>query len=76
MGTLAQNLKEIGNYQIMVPVLYAQKVLDHNHTGLISFQEASKDPVFRSLVRDLTQILTQDITLINGTDKRLNPNMT
>jgi dienelactone hydrolase len=32
MGTLAQNLKEIGNYQTMVPVLYAQKVLDHNNT--------------------------------------------
>jgi hypothetical protein len=38
---------------------------------LISFQEASKDPVFRSLARNLTQVL-QDITLINGTDKSLN----
>ena len=73
MGTLAQNLKEVGYQQIMQPALYAQKVLDHNHTGLISFQEASKDPVFISLVKNLTQVLTQDITSINGTDKRLNP---
>jgi uncharacterized protein len=71
MGTLAQNLKEIGNYQIMAPVFYAQKVLDHNHIGSISFQEASKDPVFRSLARNLTQVL-QDITLSNETDKSLN----
>ena len=73
MGTLAQNLKEVGYQQIMQPALYAQKVLDYNHTGLISFQEASKDPVFISLVKNLTQVLTQDITSINGTDKRLNP---
>jgi len=73
MGTLAQNLKEVGYQQIMQPALYAQKVLDHNHTGLISFQEASKYPVFISLVKNLTQVLTQDITSINGTDKRLNP---
>jgi uncharacterized protein len=73
MGTLAQNLKEVGNQQIMQPVLYAQKVLDHNNTGLISVQEASKDPVLRSLARDIIPILTQDITSINGTDKRLNP---
>src|ERR671921_393302 len=73
MGTLAQNLKEVGNQQIMQPVLYAQKVLDHNNTGLISVQEASKDPVLRSLARDIIPSLTQDITSINGTNKRLNP---
>jgi hypothetical protein len=39
---------------------------------LISLQEASKAPVFKSLVRDLTHVLNQNITLINGTDKRLN----
>jgi uncharacterized protein len=71
MGTLAQNLKEVGNHQIMQPVLYAQKVLDPNHTGLISVQKASKDPIFRSLVRDLTHVLMQNVTLINGTDKRM-----
>ncbi len=72
MGTLAQNLKEIGIHQIMQSALYAKEVLDHNHTGLISLKEASKDPVFRSLARDLIPVLTQDITLINGTDKTLN----
>ena len=40
MGTLAQNLKEIGKQQIMISALYAQEVLDHDHDGLISIQEA------------------------------------
>jgi uncharacterized protein len=53
MGTLAQNLKEVGNHQI------------------ISVQKASKDPIFRSLVRDLTHVLMHNVTLINGTDKRM-----
>ena len=50
MGTLAQNLKEIGHDQVIIPVLYAQQVLDHDHNGLISVKEASEDPVFKSLV--------------------------
>ena len=48
---------------MMVPVLYAQKVLDHDHNGLISLQEASEDPVFKSLVGNLTPILTQNIAI-------------
>jgi alpha-beta hydrolase superfamily lysophospholipase len=72
MGTLAQNLREIGNYQIMVPVIYAQEVLDHDHNGLISLQEASEDPVFRSLVGNLTLFLTQNISSLNGTAKPMN----
>ena len=67
MGTLAQNLKEIGHDQVMVPVLYAQQVLDHDHNGLISLKEASEDPVFSSLVGNLTSILTQNLPLANGT---------
>ena len=55
MGTLAQNLQEIGNTQMMTPVLRAHQVLGYDHNGLISIQEASEDPVFRSLVGDPNQ---------------------
>ena len=59
MGTLAQNLKEIGKHQIMISAHYAQEVLDHDHDGLISLQEALEDPVFLSLVGDPTLLLPQ-----------------
>ena len=37
MGTLAQNLSDIGYFQgLTLPLLYAQQVLDHNHNGLLS----------------------------------------
>jgi uncharacterized protein len=56
MGALAQNFSEIAYYQaITLPLLYAQQVLDHNHNGLISVQEASENPVFNSIVLNLTQ---------------------
>jgi hypothetical protein len=58
MGTLAQNLEEIGMYQILVPVTYAHEILDCDHDGLILLTEASKDPVFTSLVGDLSLLLT------------------
>src|SRR5919112_490408 len=74
MGTLAQNLREIGYSQgVSTPILYAQQVLDHNHNGLISVQEASENPVFSSLVGNLTLVLTQNITTVNGTAEQLNP---
>ena len=57
MGTLAQNLYEIGYGQVMGPVLYAQQVLDHDHNGLISVKEASEDPVFTSLFGNLPWFL-------------------
>jgi alpha-beta hydrolase superfamily lysophospholipase len=73
MGTLAQNLKEIGYSQVMLPVLYAQQVLDHDHNGLISVKEASEDTVFRSLFGNLSLILAQDVASLNGTADRLGP---
>jgi alpha-beta hydrolase superfamily lysophospholipase len=69
MGTLAQNLREIGNTQAMDPVRYAQQVLDHDHSGLISLQEALQDPVFNSLVGNLTLFITQNISSVNHTAK-------
>ncbi len=73
MGTRAQSLQELGNYQIMVPVIYAQEVLDHDSNGLISLQEASRDPVFRSLAGDLTLFDTNNMSAVNGTAKPMNP---
>ena len=48
IGTIAQNLRDLIYFQyVYLPIVYADKVLDHNHNGLISIQEASKDPTFQ-----------------------------
>jgi predicted esterase len=74
MGVVAQNFSDIGYLQaVTLPILYVQQVLDHNHNGFISVQEASENPVFSSLVGNLTLLLTQNITTVNGTVKQLNP---
>jgi uncharacterized protein len=75
MGAIAQNLgiSDLGFFQgVTTPLLYVQQVLDHNHNGLISVSEASEDPVF-STMGNLTQVLTQNITTVNGTSERLHP---
>ena len=61
MGTPVQNLIKDTAYLTFVylPILYAQNVLDKNHTGLVSVKEASGDPVFESIVLDHS-------TLFNG----------
>jgi len=74
MGTLALGFHEEAYYQaVTLPILYAQQVLDHNHNGFISVQEALEDRVFHSIPINLTQALTQNITTINGTVEELNP---
>jgi uncharacterized protein len=74
MGTLALGYHEEAYYQaVTLPILYAQQILDHNHNGFISVQEALKDRVFHSIPINLTQALTQNITTINGTVEQLNP---
>ena len=76
MGALAQNLRDIGYYQgVTLPLLYAQQVLDHNHNGLLSLQEASENPVFTSIIgKNIILLLTQNITSANGTrSDQLNP---
>jgi len=74
MGAIAQNLREIIYLQgVTRPLLYAQQVLDHNHNGFISVQEASENPVFSTMVGNLTLLLTQNITTVNGTSERLHP---
>lgn len=75
MGAVAQNLRELGGYfqGVTLPLLYAQNVLDHNHNGLLSVKEASENPVFSRLVGNLTLLLTQNFTTVNGTSEQLNP---
>jgi uncharacterized protein len=44
MGTVA-DFRQLGNFQINLPLQYATQVLDKNHTGLISIEQIAKDPV-------------------------------
>ena len=73
MGILSQNMSELLYYQtVSLPLLYAQKVLDKNHNGLLSLQEASKDVTFQRLIGgNITLTLTKNLR--NGA-KILNPN--
>jgi len=74
MGTLALSYHEEAYYQaVTLPILYAQQILDHNHNGFISVQEALEDRIFHSIPINLTQALTQNITTINGTVEVINP---
>jgi uncharacterized protein len=74
MGTLAFGYYEEAYYQaVTLPILYAQQILDHNHNGFISIQEALEDRVFHSIPLNLTQALTQNITTVNGTAEQLSP---
>lgn len=74
MGPMVLGYHEEAYYQaVSLPVLYAQQVLDHNHNGFISIQEALEDRVFHSIPINLTQALTQNITTINGTAEQLSP---
>ena len=70
MGAAAQNVYELGYFQnVDIKVLYAEKVLDRNHDGLLSVSEADKDPVFGSMVGNLTELFMQHntTTISNGT---------
>jgi pimeloyl-ACP methyl ester carboxylesterase len=71
MGAVAQNLSDILYFQVVsIPLLYAEKVLDHNHDGMLSISEANRDPVFSDMIGNLTVLLETN----NGTKHQLNPN--
>jgi uncharacterized protein len=77
MGTVAQKMSDILYFQtVTLPISYAQKVLDKNHNGLLSIQEASKDVTFQRLIGgNISLILTQNLP--NGTrilNQKDNPN--
>jgi pimeloyl-ACP methyl ester carboxylesterase len=51
MGAGAQNARDLVHYQtVSIPLEYAAQVLDKNHTGLISIQQITKDPVITPLL--------------------------
>ena len=57
MGAVSQNICDILYLQMVsTPLLYAEKVLDRNHDGLLSLSEmnASKNPVFSDIVGNFT----------------------
>jgi pimeloyl-ACP methyl ester carboxylesterase len=63
IGAQAQNLRDNVYFQwAYLPLLYAQRVLDHNHNGSISIQEASKDPIFQLLT--ITQLSPTTVKLL------------
>ena len=69
MGSVAEKWRDIIYFQeVAYPVLYAETVLDKGHTGQLSVEEASRDPILQKLVGgNLTQLL---LTKTNVTDNR------
>jgi uncharacterized protein len=67
MGAMAQNGTYMLEFQtVSLPLLYAKEVLDKDHNGMLSVQEASKDVIFERIIGgNLSLILTQNLT--NGT---------
>ena len=69
MAPVAEKWRDmIYRQEVAHPVLYAEKVLDSNHNGLLSLSEASKNPVFSTMVGNLTLLLETS----NGTKHQLN----
>jgi uncharacterized protein len=59
MAPVAEKWTDIIYFQeVANPILYAENILDKGHPGQISVKEASKDPIFQTLVGgNLTQLL-------------------
>jgi dienelactone hydrolase len=81
MGAAAQNVYELGYFQnVDLKILYAEKVLDRNHDGLLSVSEADNDPIFGSMVGNVTELPMQrnnnntTLTTSNGTVTQLEQN--
>ena len=87
MGALAQSpaVAEY-NLDVSLPSQYTKKVLDKNHTGLISIQQIAKDPLLRNLIvsssvlrsnntKDITNTLVKAVGTSGyiSIDKQLNP---
>jgi uncharacterized protein len=74
MGTSALNLIKDSAYLSFVhlPIIYAQNVLDKNHSGLVSVKEASEDPVFQAMVLDNSTLFIGYSNNITGIDSAVN----
>jgi uncharacterized protein len=69
MSPVAEKFRDMIYFQeVAHPLLYAKKVLDRNHDGLLSLSEASKNPIFSTMVGNLTLLLETT----NGTKHQLN----
>jgi pimeloyl-ACP methyl ester carboxylesterase len=71
MGAIAQTESQLLYFQVVsLPLLYAQKVLDHNHDGLISIQQIAKTPLLIELLVPSSVIiksfLTNNTKIINN----------
>ena len=74
MGAAANNTRDSVYFrEVTIPLLYAQRVLDHNHNGLISISEATKDPVFNFLTRNFTLLLNTDSATNDTKKQQSNP---
>jgi uncharacterized protein len=74
MGAAANNTRDLVYFrEVTVPLLYAQRMLDHKHNGLISIPEASKDPVFNFLIRNFTLLLSTGSTTNSTKQQQSNP---
>ena len=72
MAPVAEKWTDIIYFQeVAHPLLYAENILDKGHTGQISVKEASKDPIFQTMVGgNLTQLLLGQTNVtdnLNGT---------
>ena len=69
MAPVAQKWTDMIYFQeVAHPLVYAEKVLDRNHDGLLSLSEASKNPIFSTMAGNLTLLLETT----NGTKHQLN----
>jgi uncharacterized protein len=71
MGAVAQTERQLLYFQVVsLPLLYAEKVLDHNHDGLISIQQIAKTPLLTELLVPSSVIiksfLTNNTKIINN----------
>ena len=79
MAPVAEKWTDIIYFQeVAHPLLYAEKLLDKGHIGQISVKEASKDPIFQTIVGgNLTQLLLGQTNVtdnLNGTLSEQNNN--
>ena len=68
MGILTQNPRVAEyNLDVSLPSQYATKILDKNHTGLISVQQIAKDPLLRNLLLPSSVLRTNNTKDITNT---------
>ena len=72
MATLAQNVS-VSEYDtdVSVPSEYATKVLDKNHTGLISIQQIANDPLLSHLLAPQQEVKESQLK-----ERRITSNLT